>query len=65
MKKTTKIIETVGNVKARQTVWIDWMEKAVEGLQDSDKVETETLNAPFGSYLLNIKRVIGEKVVKS
>ena len=45
---------TVREVKERQMVWADWMQKAVEGLGLDDKVETQTAYTPFGSYLLAI-----------
>lgn len=48
--------ETLGEVKARQTVWAEWMERSTEGLDDTDLVETITQKTAFmGSYLLKIR----------
>jgi hypothetical protein len=51
---TTKT-ETLASVKSRQVIWVDWMEKATEGLTDDSLVEVTTQHTPFGDYCLGIK----------
>lgn len=53
---TTTKTETVASVKARQVIWVDWMEKAVAGLSDASLVEVTTQHTPFGDYCLGIKK---------
>lgn len=53
---TTTKTETVAAVKARQVIWVDWMEKAVAGLSDASLVEVTTQHTPFGDYCLGIKK---------
>ena len=51
-------IEPLKNVKERQVVWPDWMEKATKNLGDNDLVKTVTKNCgPMGSFLLSIEAV--------
>lgn len=54
MSMTIKL-ETVGSVKSRQSVWVDWMEDATQELGDSDLVETTTDATPWGNYLMKIQ----------
>lgn len=49
---TEERIETLKKVKSRQVIWAEWMQKAAEGLKDSDKVISYTKFTPFGSFLL-------------
>lgn len=46
--------ERLGDVKARQMVWV-W-EKETEGLTDDDLVETISQVTPFGTYLLQVTK---------
>lgn len=48
--------ETLAAVKARQVIWVDWMEKATAGLTDAMLVEVTTQHTPFGDYCLGIKK---------
>ena len=48
-------IETVGDVKSRQVLWVDWMMQSTDGLGDSDLVETTTDVTPWGNYLTDIR----------
>jgi hypothetical protein len=50
---TTKI-ETLQEVKERQTMWLPWMEESTAGLSLDSLVETTTKVLPFGRYLLSI-----------
>ena len=47
--------ETLAAVKARQVIWVDWMEKATAGLTDASLVEVTTQHTPFGDYCMSIK----------
>ena len=53
---TTTKTETLAAVKARQVIWVDWMEKATAGLKDAMLVEVTTQHTPFGDYCLGIKK---------
>lgn len=53
----TTNIETVESVRSRQVIWVDWMQKATEGLSDDSLVEVTTQHTPFGDYCLGIKKV--------
>lgn len=50
--------ETVGSVKSRQVIWLQWMQEATAGLADDRKVITTTQVTPFGNYLIDIEQVI-------
>jgi hypothetical protein len=52
---TTTKTETLAAVKARQVIWVDWMEKATAGLTDESLVEVTTQHTPFGDYCLGIR----------
>ncbi len=47
-------IERLGDVRARQTLWVQWMQDSTEGLTDDDLVITYTDRTPFGNYLLGL-----------
>jgi hypothetical protein len=47
-------IETLKDVKARQTMWLPWMEQSTQGLTQDDLVETTSKRYPFGTYLITI-----------
>ena len=49
---TEERIESLKEVKSRQAIWAEWMQKAAEGLKDSDKVISYTKFTPFGNFLL-------------
>ena len=53
---TTKI-ETLQEVKERQSMWLPWMEESTKGLTLTSLVETTTKVLPFGRYLLSITPV--------
>jgi hypothetical protein len=53
---TTKI-ETLQEVKERQSMWLPWMEESTKGLTLTSQVETTTKVLPFGRYLLSITPV--------
>jgi hypothetical protein len=53
---TTTKTETLAAVKARQVIWVDWMEKATAGLTNDSLVEVTTQHTPFGDYCLGIKK---------
>lgn len=48
--------ETVAQVRARQSIWVDWMKESVEGLPDTAMVTTFTRVTRFGNYLIEIKK---------
>jgi hypothetical protein len=50
-------IETLQDVKERQSLWLPWMEQITQGLTLDSLVETTTSVLPFGRYLLGIKTV--------
>lgn len=51
-------IQTVKEVRDQQTLWVDWMEKAVEGLSDDALVSvTRKYAGMFGSYVIAIEPV--------
>ena len=45
-------VETLKEVKSRQAIWTEWMQKAAEGLNDDSLILTYTKFTPFGSYLI-------------
>jgi hypothetical protein len=49
---TEERIETLKEVKSRQAIWAEWMQKAAEGLKDNDKVISYTKFTPFGNFLI-------------
>lgn len=54
---TSKVIETVQAVRSRQSVWVEWMRDATDGLADTDLVETITNSTPWGNYLVQISQL--------
>jgi len=56
MNTSTKI-ETLQEVKERQSLWLPWMEESTKGLTLTSQVETTTKVLPFGRYLLSITPV--------
>ena len=54
-RNTVFRIETLGAVKRRQVMWLDWMAEACKGLTEDDMVETVSETTPFGTFLLNIR----------
>ena len=48
--------ETVGVLKEKQMSFPEWMQKAVEGLKDSDFVTVIRQHTPFGSFVLGIEK---------
>lgn len=48
---------SVGDLKATQMIWADWMEEATEDLTDQDVVEVDRKVTPFGTYLMAIRRM--------
>jgi hypothetical protein len=56
MNTSTKI-ETLQEVKERQSMWLPWMEESTKGLTPTSLVETTTKVLPFGRYLLLITPV--------
>jgi hypothetical protein len=56
MNTSTKI-ETLQEVKERQSMWLPWMEESIKGLTLTSLVETTTKVLPFGRYLLSITPV--------
>lgn len=58
MKETYTNIEPLKDVKKRQVMWLDWMEKATENIEDNDLVKTVTKDCGvMGSFLLSIEAV--------
>ena len=49
--------ETVGLLKEKQMIFPEWMQKAVEGLKDSDFVTVVRHHTPFGSFVVGIEEV--------
>ena len=47
--------ETVGLLKEKQMIFPGWIQKAVEGLKDSDEVMVERQHTPFGSFVMSIQ----------
>jgi len=54
---TSTATETVALVKSRQSIWVEWMQRATTGLTDESLVEVTTHNTPFGSFCISIKPV--------
>lgn len=50
-------VETLKQVKSRQAIWTEWMQKAAEGLNDDSLILTYTKFTPFGSYLIGFHPV--------
>lgn len=55
MNGITENTERLATVKARQTIWVDWMRQATEGLTDDALVNTVSRSTPFGTFLLDIR----------
>ena len=55
MNGITENTERLAAVKARQTIWVDWMRQATDGLADDALVTTISRCTPFGTYLLEIR----------
>lgn len=47
-------IETLQEVKDRQSMWLPWMEESTKGLTPESLVETHSLRYPFGTFLVTI-----------
>jgi hypothetical protein len=54
---TTTATETVALVKSRQSIWVEWMQRATAGLTDESLVEVTTNHTPFGSFCVSITPV--------
>lgn len=52
MKITT---ETLAQVKARQVIWVDWMQEATAGLADTDLVTVARDSYAWGTFLVAIE----------
>lgn len=50
-------VESLKKVKSRQVIWTEWMQEAVDGLKDNDKVVTYTKCTPFGNILVALHPV--------
>lgn len=50
-RSMTVRLETVLDVRSRQSVWADWMARDTEGLRPDSLVITVTTNGGVGSYL--------------
>ena len=48
--------ETVGLLKEQQMIFPEWMQKAVEGLKDSDFVTVVRQYTPFGTFVTAIQK---------
>ena len=48
--------ETVGLLKEQQMIFPEWMQKAVEGLKDSDFVTVVRQYTPFGAFVMAIEK---------
>jgi len=48
--------ETVGLLKDKQMIFPEWMQKAVEGLKDSDFVTVVRQYTPFGAFVMAIEK---------
>jgi len=49
--------ETVGLLKEKQMIFPEWMQKAVEGLKDSDLVTVTRQYTPFGCFVMSIQNI--------
>lgn len=55
MTLTTTKIETLAELKRRQLIFPEWMQKATAGLAPDAMVEVERRVTPFGTFVLAVR----------